>query len=289
MAGGQPFSMENLHEILAICREHDIQLMLDMTRIVENAWFIQQNEDGYGDKSIKEIIFEIASNSDGCTMSSKKDNLVNCGGFMAMNDEGFFTKAKGMVVKFNGLHTYGGMSGRDMEALLIGIREGAETDEHIAARIRQTHFLGRLLSDAGIPLVRPFGGHAIFIDARVFLDHLPQDHFPAQALASEIYVESGVRTMERGIVSAGRDKSTGENKRPALELVRITIPRRVYLMEHMMAAAEGIIELYKRRHEIQGLKFTFEPEDLRFFQAMFEQVPLTESAKEMERQTATTV
>jgi len=283
MAGGQPFSMANLKELKAFCDKHKIAIMLDATRMIENAWFIQQHEDGYADRSIKQIVREIGDLSDGCTMSSKKDHLVNIGGFLAMNDDDFFVKAKGMVVEFEGLHTYGGMSGRDMEALAIGMREAVATDVHVATRIRQTHYLGQKMYDAGIPVVVPFGSHAIFVDAKRFLDHLPQDHFPAQTLASEVYMSCGVRTMERGNVSAGRDPVTGQNRFPKLELVRYTIPRRVYTNLHMDVAAEGTIELWERRHEIQGLKFTFEPETLRFFQATFEHIPLEESKAEMER------
>jgi tyrosine phenol-lyase len=283
MAGGQPFSMANLRELRAFCDKHRIPIMLDATRTIENAWFIQQNEEGYKDKSIKQIVREIADLTDGCTMSSKKDHLVNIGGFLAMNDEDFFVKAKGMVVEYEGLHTYGGMAGRDMEAVALGMREAVETDEHVAARIRQTHYLGKRMTDAGIPCVVPFGGHAIFVDAKRFLDHLPQDHFPAQTLAAGIFIACGVRTMERGNVSAGRDPNTGDNRRPKLELVRFTIPRRVFTNLHMDVAAEGTIELFRKRHEIPGLRFTYEPPVLRFFQATFEPVPLKESKKELER------
>ncbi|HDS30150.1 MAG TPA: tyrosine phenol-lyase [Firmicutes bacterium] len=283
MAGGQPFSMQNLKELRAFCDKYKIPIMLDATRMIENAYFIQQHEEGHSNKSIKQIVREIGELSDGCTMSSKKDHLVNIGGFLAMNDEEFFIKAKGMVVVYEGLHTYGGMAGRDMEAVAIGMREAVETDEHVAARIRQTHYLGQRLTEAGVPCVVPFGSHAIFVDARRFLDHLPQDHFPAQTLAAHIYLSCGVRTMERGNVSSGRDPVTGENRHPKLELVRFTIPRRVYTNLHMDVAAEGTIELFNARNEIRGLRFVFEPELLRFFQARFEPIPLEESAKEMER------
>lgn len=283
MAGGQPFSMENLKELRKFCDKYNIPIMLDATRMVENAYFIQQNEDGYHDKSIKQIVREIGDLSDGCTMSSKKDHLVNIGGFLAMNDEDFFVKAKEQVVVYEGLHTYGGMAGRDMEAVARGIREAVDDDEHVASRIRQTHYLGKKMTDAGIPCVLPFGGHAIFVDAKRFLDHLPQDHFPAQSLAAYIYMSCGVRVMERGNVSAGRDPNTGDNRRPALELVRFTIPRRVYTSLHMDVAAEGTIELYEKRHEIPGLRFNFEPQALRFFQARFDKIPLEESAWETEK------
>lgn len=269
MAGGQPFSMENLHELREFCSKYKIQIMLDATRMVENAYFIQQREKGFSHKSVKQIVREICDLSDGCTMSSKKDNLVNIGGFLAMNNEEFFRQAKAMVVIFEGLHTYGGMSGRDMEAVARGIRECVETDDHVASRIRQVHHLGEKLHKAKVPVVRPIGSHAVFLDAKTILNHIDQDEFPAQRLAAELYVESGVRAMERGNVSAGRDPETGKNRRPALELVRLTIPRRVYTNLHMDVTYEGVLSLVDRRSQIKGLKFVYEPDVLRFFQGRF--------------------
>ena len=173
---------------------------------------------------------------------------------------------------FEGLHTYGGMSGRDMEALATGIYEMVETDAHVLARLGQVEYLGNQLLKADIPVVRPIGGHGVFLDAGSILDHLPQEHFPAQALAAAIYEDSGVRSMERGLVSAGRDPETGENRRPKLELVRLTVPRRVYTQSHMDVVAESVMEVYDNRYEIGGLKFTYEPDSLRFFQARFEPI-----------------
>jgi len=271
MAGGQPISIANLRELRAFCDKHNILIMLDNTRTVENAYFIQQREDGYANKSVKEIVHEICSYTDGCTCSAKKDGLVNIGGFLTMNDEDFFIEAKAQVVIYEGLHTYGGMSGRDMAALAQGIRESVETDDYIRYRVEQTNYLGEKLVEAGVPHVLPHGGHAIFLDARAFLPHVNQDQFPAQSLAAEIYVETGVRAMERGNVSSGRDPETGKNRLPKLELVRLTIPRRVYTQAHMDYTAEGIIRLYEKRDQIKGLKFIFEPKQLRFFQARFEQ------------------
>ena len=271
MAGGQPFSMENLKDLRKFCDKHKIPIMLDATRTVENAYFIKMREKGYAQKSIKEIVKEICSYTNGCTMSSKKDNLVNIGGFLAMNDEKFFTEAKAIVVIYEGLHTYGGMAGRDMEAVARGIREAVETDDHIAARINQVEYLGNRLQEAGIPIVTPIGGHAVFINGRKFLGHLPQNKYPAQALAAAIYIECGVRAMERGAVSAGRN-ADGKEYMPKLELVRLTIPRRVYTNTHMDVVADGIIQTYKNRKKIKGLKMIFEPEKLRFFQARF--IPL---------------
>lgn len=271
MAGGQPFSMQNLIDLHMFCKKHDILIMLDATRTVENAYFIQQREEGYGDKSVKEILRQICDLTDGCTMSAKKDSLVNIGGFFACNDEDIFRKAQNLVVVYEGLHTYGGLAGRDMEAMAQGIKESVQ-DDHQAARIGQVHYLGEILASAGIPIVKPIGSHAIFIDARAFLPHIDGDQYPAQALAAEIYKETGVRTMERGNVSAGRDPKTGENRHPKLELVRLTIPRRVYTQAHMDVVAETIINVYERRETIRGLKMNYEPEYLRFFQARFEPV-----------------
>jgi len=272
MAGGQPISIANARELRKFCDKYNIKVMLDNTRTVENAYFIQKREDGYANKSIREIVREICSYTDGCTCSAKKDGLVNIGGFLAMNDEDFFIDAKAQVVIFEGLHTYGGMSGRDMAALAQGIRESVVNDDYIKYRVEQTNYLGELLTAAGVPHVIPHGGHAIFLDAKRFLPHIPQEKFPAQALSAEIYVETGVRAMERGIVSAGRNPETGKNYAPKLELVRLTIPRRVYTQSHMDFTAEGIINLYKQRDRIKGLKFVFEPKLLRFFQARFEHV-----------------
>ena len=268
MAGGQPLSLENLHQVRAWCDEHGVFLVHDMTRVAENAYFIQQREDAYADKSIREIVFEICSLTDIATMSSKKDAMVNIGGFLAMNDEKLYEKACALVVVYEGLHTYGGMAGRDMEALAIGITESVD-DDHIRARVGQVEYLGEKLKKAGIPVVTPIGGHAVFLNARRILPHIPQQQFPAQALAAALYQESGVRSMERGAVSAGRDKETGENYMPKLELVRLTIPRRVYTQAHMDVTAESVIRVAEIADKVRGLQFTYEPEMLRFFQARF--------------------
>ena len=271
MAGGQPFSMANLRELNAYCAEHRIPIMLDATRTIENAWFIRQREPGYAGKSVREILREICDLTDGCTMSAKKDLLVNIGGFFACNDEETFLKAQNMVVVYEGLHTYGGLAGRDMEAMAQGIREAA-TEEHQAARIGQVRYLGTKLRQFGVPIVRPIGSHAIFLDAKAFLPQLDQDLFPAQTLAAELYLDAGIRAMERGNVSAGRDPETGQNRRPALELVRLTLPRRVYTQAHMDVVAESVARVHDRRDSIRGLKLVYEPEYLRFFQARFEPV-----------------
>ena len=269
MAGGQPFSMANLRQVADWAKRYKLPIMFDATRAVENCYFIQQREEGYGNKPVREILREMMSYGEGCTMSSKKDNLVNIGGFIATDNEAFFIKAKEMVVVFEGLHTYGGLAGRDMEAIARGIHEMVD-DAYIASRVRQVEYLGRRLREAGVPIVLPVGGHAVFLDAKRLLPHLPQEHFPAQALAAALYVDSGVRSMERGIVSAGRDPKTGDHRHPKLELVRLTIPRRVYTSLHMDVVAESCQALYEERDKIKGLRMVYEPESLRFFQARFE-------------------
>lgn len=271
MAGGQPLSMANLKELREFTNKYNIPIAHDMTRVAENAWLIKEREEGYQNKSVKEIVYEICSLTDHATMSAKKDPIVNIGGFLATNDEDVYRKAQNMVVIYEGLHTYGGMAGRDMEALAIGIVESV-SDDHMRARVGQTQYLGQKLLDYGVPIIVPIGSHGVFLDAKKFLPHLDQDMLPAQTLAAEIYIESGVRTMERGVVSAGRNKETGEHYYPKLELVRVTLPRRVYTQSHMDVTAESIAAVYERRHSIKGLKFTYEPEYLRFFQARFEPI-----------------
>ena len=270
MAGGQPISMKNLKELRALTGKHGIRIIHDMTRVAENAYFIQQREKGYEHKKIKDIVKEICSYTDGATMSAKKDALVNIGGFLAVNDWDVFEKARNMVVIYEGLHTYGGLAGRDMEAMAIGIGESVN-DDHIRARVGQVIYLGEKMMEYEVPVVKPIGGHGIFVNAKKFLPHIPQDHFPAQSLAAEIYLDSGVRTMERGIVSAGR-KANGENYYPKLELVRFTIPRRVYTQAHMDVIAESAARVYERRNKINGMKMIYEPKYLRFFQARFEKI-----------------
>ncbi|MHC4976155.1 MAG: tyrosine phenol-lyase [Planctomycetota bacterium] len=268
MAGGQPCSLENIRDTCALCHEHKIKVFLDATRAVENAYFIKQREPGYENHSIAQILREICDHTDGCTMSAKKDSLVNIGGFLALNDDDLAEQARNLVVVYEGLHTYGGMAGRDMEALAVGISESVEED-HIHARIGQVHYLGQKLYDAGVPIVKPIGGHGVFLDAAAFLPHIPREQFPSQALTCALYVDSGVRSMERGAVSAGRDKNTGENLYPSLELVRLTIPRRVYTQSHLDVVVESIICLHEEPERVVGLDMMYEPEHLRFFQARF--------------------
>ncbi len=271
MAGGQPISIENLRQVRELTRKHGIRVILDATRAVENAWFIKVREPGYADKSVAEILKEICSYTDGCTMSGKKDTLVNIGGWLALNDWDLFEEARNLVVVFEGLHTYGGMAGRDMEAMARGIEESVQ-DDHIQARIGQVEYLGGMLTEWNIPIVLPVGGHAVFLDAKAFYPQLTQDQFPAQTLAAELYLDAGIRAMERGIVSAGRDPQTGQHRYPKLELVRLTIPRRVYTQAHMDVTAESVLAVYEQRAKATGLKMIYEPKYLRFFQARFERI-----------------
>jgi tyrosine phenol-lyase len=272
MAGGQPISLANLRALRAYTREAGIKIILDATRAVENAWFIQQREAGNRDKTVAQILRELCDCADGATMSGKKDSLVNIGGWLGLRDDGLAAKAKNLVVIYEGLHTYGGLAGRDMEAMAIGIEESVQED-YIRARIGQVHYLGNKLMKAGVPVVRPIGGHAVFLDAAAILRHLPRTQYPAQSLAAAVYVDSGIRAMERGTVSAGRDSITGADRFPALELVRLTLPRRVYTQAHMDVTAESVIAVCARRDRVAGLAFTYEPEHLRFFQARFTPVP----------------
>ncbi|MET4859354.1 tyrosine phenol-lyase [Morganella morganii] len=271
LAGGQPVSMANMREVRQLCDKHGIKVFYDATRCVENAYFIKEQEEGFADVSIKDIVHEMFSYADGCTMSGKKDCLVNIGGFLCMNDDDMFSAARELVVVYEGMPSYGGLAGRDMEAMAIGLREAMQF-EYIEHRVKQVRYLGEKLKAAGVPIVEPVGGHAVFLDARRFCPHLTQDEFPAQSLAASIYMETGVRSMERGIISAGRNKETGDHHRPKLETVRLTIPRRVYTYAHMDLVADGIIKLFKHKEDIKGLKFIYEPKQLRFFTARFDYV-----------------
>jgi len=271
LAGGQPVSMVNMRAVRELTEAHGIKVFYDATRCVENAYFIKEQEQGFENKSIAEIVHEMFSYADGCTMSGKKDCLVNIGGFLCMNDDEMFSSAKELVVVYEGMPSYGGLAGRDMEAMAIGLREAMQY-EYIEHRVKQVRYLGDKLKAAGVPIVEPVGGHAVFLDARRFCEHLTQDEFPAQSLAASIYVETGVRSMERGIISAGRNNVTGEHHRPKLETVRLTIPRRVYTYAHMDVVADGIIKLYQHKEDIRGLKFIYEPKQLRFFTARFDYI-----------------
>jgi tyrosine phenol-lyase len=204
-------------------------------------------------------------------MSAKKDSMVNIGGWLAVDDYDLFDALRNKVVIYEGLHTYGGMAGRDMEALAIGIGESVQY-EHVHSRVSQVHYLGDLLLNWEIPIVQPVGGHAVFVDARRFYPHIPQDQFPAQTLAAQLYLDSGIRSMERGIVSAGRDPETGDHRYPALELTRLAVPRRVYTQAHMDVVSEAVKVVYDSREQTHGLRMVYEPKQLRFFQARFEPI-----------------
>jgi tyrosine phenol-lyase len=268
MAGGQPISLENLRAVRALTAKHGIRVFLDATRAIENAYFVVEREHGHAHRTLADVLLEMCSLSDGCTMSGKKDLLVNIGGFLAVNDGALAEDARNLGVLFEGLHTYGGLAGRDLEAMAVGVEEALDP-AHMRARIGQVRYVADALAAADIPIVRPTGGHAVFLDARAFLPHLAQDQFPAQALAGELYLEASVRTMERGIVSAGRDPVTGDHRRPALELVRLTFPRRVYTQAHCDVVIDAVRRVYARRERVRGLRMVHEPRHLRFFQARF--------------------
>ena len=271
LAGGQPVHMDNAKEVYEYCEANNIYLMWDATRCVENAYMIKKYDERYHDTNIQDILHEMFSYGHGCTVSSKKDNLVNIGGFLGIkDDEVFFEKAQAMLRTYEGSITNGGLASSDVAVLAQGSREMTDFN-YIRNRVEQTHYLGEKLLAAGIPIVEPIGSHAVFLDAKRFLPHLDQDNYPAQALATALFVDSGLRAMERGNVSKGR-KPNGENYKPALELVRLTIPRRAYTNAHMDMVAESIIKLYKKRDQIKGLEFVYEPEKLRFFQGRFKEV-----------------
>ncbi|MCU7491478.1 MAG: tyrosine phenol-lyase [Bacteroidota bacterium] len=271
MAGGQPISMANIVEVEKYCQKHGIKMWMDATRAVENAYFIKLREKGYKDKTIAQILKEMVSHFEGIWVSAKKDLMVNIGGILATRNKKVFEEARNLVVVYEGLHTYGGLAGRDMEAMARGIEEMVNFDT-IRARIGQVEYFGNRLMEYKVPIVHPIGGHAVFLDAKKFLPHLKQTDFPAQTLCNEIYIDSGVRAMERGIVSAGRNKVTGEHNLPKLELVRLTLPRRVYTQAHIDVATESIVEVYENRKSIKGLKMVYEPKYLRFFQARFDKL-----------------
>ncbi|MHB8581350.1 MAG: tyrosine phenol-lyase [Ignavibacteriaceae bacterium] len=271
MAGGQPISMANMIDLENYSKQHGIKVWLDATRAVENAYFIKQREKGYKDKTIAQILKEMCSHFEGIWVSAKKDLLVNIGGFLATKNKKVFEEARNMVVVYEGLHTYGGLAGRDMEAMARGIEEMTNYD-YIRSRIGQVEYFGNKLLEFNIPIVKPIGGHAVFLDAKRFLPHLKQIEFPAQTLALELYIDSGVRAMERGIVSAGRNAKTGDHNFPKLELVRLTLPRRVYTQAHIDVAYESVVSVYENRKSIKGLKMTYEPKYLRFFQARFDKI-----------------
>ncbi|MCE5267607.1 MAG: tryptophanase [Planctomycetaceae bacterium] len=269
--GGQPVSMANIRETSKICREHGIPFFIDACRFAENAYFIKLREPGYADRSVKSIVQEMFSYADGCTMSAKKDAIVNIGGFIAINDDNLALKARNLLVITEGFPTYGGLAGRDLEAIAIGLEE--VLDEHyLQYRIRSTAYLGERISAAGVPIMQPPGGHAIYINAKKFLPHIPPEQFPGQALAIEFFRHAGIRSCEIGSVMFSRYDASGKFIPAPMELVRLAIPRRVYTQSHIDYVIEAIIEVYQNRDKIPGYRIVEEPPMLRHFTAKFEPI-----------------
>ena len=269
--GGQPVSMQNIREVKEVCKKYNLPLFIDACRFSENAYFIKKREAGYADKSIKEICQEIFSYADGSTMSAKKDALVNIGGWLTLNDEELSTKCRNLLIVTEGFPTYGGLAGRDLEAIAQGLEEVME-ESYLQYRIRSTEYLGEKITQAGVPIIDPPGGHAIYIDAKRFLPNVPPEQFPGQAIACELYIEGGVRGVEIGSVMFGKYDNDGNVVSPPMELVRLAIPRRVYTQSHIDYVAEVIIEVFKNRENLKGYEFTYEAPMLRHFTARFKPV-----------------
>jgi len=271
--GGQPVSMDNIRKTRALVNRHGIPLLFDACRFAENCFFIKEREPGYADKAILEIARELFSYGDGCTMSAKKDGLVNIGGFLSLNNDQWVQDITNMLILVEGFPTYGGLAGRDLEAMARGLKEVLEED-YLAFRVGQVRYLGELLDKAGVPILKPVGGHAVYLNAKEFLTHIPPSQFPAQALAVALYREYGIRGVEIGTVMFGKkDPATGRTIYPELEMVRLAIPRRVYTNMQITYVAESIIELHRRRESIPGLAMTYEAPVLRHFTARFEELP----------------
>lgn len=269
--GGQPVSMENIKEVRQICTEHNIPLFIDACRFAENSYFIKKRESGYADKSVKEIAQEIFSYADGCTMSAKKDAFANIGGFLAMHDPKLAQECRNLLIVTEGFPTYGGLAGRDLEAIAIGLEEVLHED-YLQYRIRSIEYLTNKLVDANVPVMQPAGGHAVYLDAREFLPHIPVEQYPAQALAGALYIEGGIRSVEIGSLMFGKTNGNGNLIPAAMELVRLAIPRRVYTQSHIDYVAEVIIEVYGKRQDIRGLKIIEEAPMLRHFTAKLQPV-----------------
>ena len=267
---GQPVSMENIKQVRKILDKYNIPLFFDAARYAENSYFIKQREKGYKDKSISEIAREMFSYGDGCLMSAKKDGLVNIGGILALNDRELAQRLRELMVIFEGFPTYGGLAGRDLEAIAIGLKE-AQDERYLESRINQVRYLAEVLKENNIPIYMPPGGHAVYINAKRFLPHIPQSQFPGQSLVVALYLEAGIRAVEIGsVMFAKKDPETGEIKYPELELVRLAIPRRVYTRSHIDYVAETIIKLYEKRDRLKGMRYTYEPPHLKHFLARFD-------------------
>ncbi|MGR3220315.1 MAG: tryptophanase [Candidatus Anammoxibacter sp.] len=269
--GGQPVSLENIRQVHKISKKYGLLLFLDAARYAENAYFIKSREHGYADKSICDIVQEMMSYMDGCIMNAKKDALVNIGGFIALRNKELYDRLAPTSVLMEGFPTYGGLSGRDIEAMAIGLHEGID-ERYLSYRINQVRYLGQRLDAAGIPLMKPFGGHAIFINGMKLLPHIPQENFPSMALCIECYIEGGLRGVEIGTLLAGRDPDTGKNLCPKLDLMRLAIPRRVYMQEHIDYVVKVVESVSKRSKDIQGIEFEYESPIMRHFLSRFRRV-----------------
>ena len=268
--GGQPVSMKNIREVSEVCRGKGIPLYIDACRFAENAYFIKLREEGYQDMDVKEIVQEIFSHADGCTMSAKKDGLANIGGFLATNDERLARREKDLLILTEGYPTYGGMAGRDLEAIAVGLKEVLQED-YLEYRLASVRYLGEHISAEGVPIVQPPGGHAVYIDAAAFLPHVEPSDLPGQSIVVELYVEGGIRGVEVGTVMFGRqDPDTGEEIPAAMELVRLAMPRRVYTQSHVDYLVEVIVAVYRRRNAVGGFRFAYQAPALRHFTAEFE-------------------
>ena len=269
--GGQPVSMQNIREVKELCKNYNIPLFLDACRFAENAYFIKKREAGYADKSVLEIAQEMFSYADGATMSAKKDGLANIGGFLALNDDDLAMKCRNLLIVTEGFPTYGGLAGRDLEAVAQGLEE--VLDEHyLQYRIRSVEYLGDKLVDAGVPIIEPPGGHAIYIDAKRFLPDIPPEQFPGQSIVCELYIEGGIRGVEIGSVMFGKYDNKGNLIPPPMELVRLAIPRRVYTQSHIDYVLEIILEVFEKRNNLRGYKITYQAPMLRHFTARFEKI-----------------
>jgi tryptophanase len=266
--GGQPVSMKNIRDTSTVCKKHGIPFFIDACRFAENAYFIKLREPEYKNVAVPDIVREIFSYADGCTMSAKKDALVNIGGWLAMNDDEWATQCRNQLILTEGFPTYGGLAGRDLDAMAVGLEEIVD-EEYLKYRIASTKYVGDRLMEAGIPIVKPVGGHAVYIDARAALPHIPPLQYPGQSLAVELYKHIGVRSCEIGTSMFGLQPD-GSEKPAALDLVRLAIPRRVYTESHMKYLIEGIIEVFADKDKMRGMKITWQPKALRHFTAQFD-------------------